>query len=417
MAIIDNSTFQDVLKIVYPKNKIYDMVLAQNVLLGILPKDETFVGESQGITVKSANSQNRSADFSKARAASKAPDYDRFLITTVDNFGFGKISNKTIKASRNDEGALVKAIKEGVDSAVMGLRNDLAQGIFGDKGGSKARFASATGATTATCVVSLTIPSEIVKIKVGMQLIASANSDGSSPRDSGATLEVLAVDYAAKTFTFDDSGAGLNIADLTANDYFFVDGDANAKLSGLADWIPTAAPSAATFFGVDRTSNVTALSGIRTVATQGTHVDALMDGCSDVAQFGGGSIDTIVLNHKDYNKLVKELQSAVQYQPVKATVAGNGETSISYNVLHMHVPGGIAKVIADHYVPQGIARLLSLESWTLHSMGKLVDLYDLDGSAYDRSTTGDFTLVQAYSYSQLSCNAPGHNGVVTLPSL
>lgn len=78
-------------------------------------------------------------------------------------------------------------------------------------------------------------------------------------------------------------------------------------------------------------------------------------------------------------------------------------------------PNGPMKVIPDQNCPAGYAFLLQMDTWKLKSLGEAVRLFDGDGLTMIRDPNGDNLLIRCFSYAQLSCRAPGWNGVVTLP--
>jgi len=79
-------------------------------------------------------------------------------------------------------------------------------------------------------------------------------------------------------------------------------------------------------------------------------------------------------------------------------------------------PNGPMKVIPDQNCPAGSAFLLQIDTWKLKSLGEAVRLFDGDGLTMIRDPNGDNLLIRCFSYAQLSCRAPGWNGVITLPS-
>jgi hypothetical protein len=245
---------------------------------------------------------------------------------------------------------------------------------------------------------------------------------------SSAVGFVKAVNRSAGTVTVSDispTGSAATPTNWsTSFPYLAVQGDVNfasgglgigsglaAKVVGLAAWLPTTAPgSTDSFWGVNRSADVTRLGGVRFDGRSESIEEALIDASSLVAR-EGGSPEMCVTNFSSYAALEKSLGSKVQYVSVK-----HDEADIAFAGITVNAPYGPITVIPDRSCPSQIGYLLSMDSWKLRSLGKVPHIlkYGLEGLEGIRVSNSDALEVRIGYYANLICNAPGWNAVVQL---
>lgn len=101
-------------------------------------------------------------------------------------------------------------------------------------------------------MITLAQVEDISKFEVGQTLQARSGGTARIFATGVSSALVIAVDRDAGTVTVDADNSG-NTDTIVAGDTMNVAGDYNAKVTGLAGWIPSSAPSSSLFFGVDRT--------------------------------------------------------------------------------------------------------------------------------------------------------------------
>lgn len=393
-----------ILKTVYNKQKMEDLIYSKQPLLGMIKKNENFVGDALKIPVIHGNPVNVSADFTTARAGTTTSLSKAFSITTCSLYGHAVIDNKTMQLARSNEGAFVTAMVSEVDGTIRSLTNSLAQQICRAGWGDVGRLSGAVSGTTLT----LSEPEDIVNFEVGDELQFASTQAASALRDSGDSVTVTAVNRAAGTMTVDNLSG---ISGLADGDWIFKKGNrqdsgtpSRLVLAGLGAWIPQTAPDSTSFFGVDRSIDPTRLGGQRVVASGASVEETILDGSRMIAREGGGA-DTCFINPSDYHQLIVSLGSKVQYcnNEVKPRVGFRG-------VLISGQSGDIS-VHADRNVPAGQGWLLQLDTFVLHSVKTLVHNVgqDVDGLVLERGASADTAVVRLGAYAQLSCNAPGFN--------
>lgn len=419
MAYLDITTADSMLKEFYTNDKVQNLIYKDNPFLAMVPKMKEFYGKNLRVPLIYGNPQGRSATFSRAQARSLST-YSRvedFVLTRQKDYSVAVIDNEVLLATQSNAGAFLEAATLEIDGAINALTRSLAVACFRDGSGAIGRSAASA---TATKTITLVTPEDITNFEVGMELVFAADPLTSAIRAVGSSTNgvyVVSINRAAGTLTVN---ANLNDAtdgapNLVANDYIFVRGDRKEnttvtpyKLTGLAGWLPTTAPSASeSFFGVDRSVDATRLGGIRFDGSALPIEEALISGASLVAREGGRP-DHIFVSYGKYSELEKAMGSKVQIVDTKVT------QDISFRGMILNGPKGFMKVIPDQNCEANKAYMLQLDTWKLYSLGEPVRVVDSDGLTMLRQSSSDSFEVRYVSMSQLGCNAPGFNAVVTL---
>jgi hypothetical protein len=400
---VSSTTANAILKEYYTNQRVTQLMYKESPFYAMLTKHKDFFGESYPIPLKVANPQGRSNTFANAQSAKTPSQYRAFALTRAKDYSLASITTEAILASESNAGAFLKLATGEIDGALESLKRSICWALYGDGTGS---LGQVNAALTSGTTVTMKYVDDIVKIEVGQILnIYSAASGGSIRTSDGTTtaLTVLTVDRDAGTFTVDDTFTGSST--VAADDHIFVLGDRGAKLSGLAAWIPSSAPSSTAFFGVDRTVDVTRLAGSRQSATTKPIDEALVDMARRIGR-EGGSPDTVMMGFSKYASLEKTLMNRVEY--VDTEVAG-----IAFRGIKVSGPKGAITVYPDQDCPTIKAYMLKLDSWGFYSLKDPVMLVDLDGNKMLREGSADAFEVRAATYSNLATNEPRSNGVIS----
>lgn len=308
-----------------------------------------------------------------------------------------------------------------MDTSFRNISNDLALDMYSDGSGSRGQISSITSG-----VITLTQPAQVVNFEVTMSLVSYSVS-GSTPTISttGAQGYIIAVDRTAGTITVAATQGGSAATPTnwsTSFPYLAVEGDVNfvssglltancLKVSGLGAWIPTTAPGGSdSFWGVNRSADVTRLGGVRFDGTNETIEEALIDASSLLAR-EGGQADMCFTNFASWAALEKSLGSKVQYVDVK-----HEEADIAFAGIRIHSPYGPITVIPDRNCPALTAYLLQMDTVKVRSLGKMPHIltYGLEGLEGLRVGTADALEIRIGYYGNITFNAPGWNCVVQL---
>lgn len=419
MAALDQTSFEPLLKVLYPSDVIKNMAYLNQPFYALVPKDETFEGESRKEPVIFADSQNRSATAATAFTASSSLQSKAFIITRVANYASASISNETILASRSDAGAFTRAIKLATDSAINSVARSLGVQLYRGGTGTVARIDASATINSSTVAVQLSQPADAMNLSVGMS-IAFSGTDGGAARSG--TAFIVKIDPIAGTFlasaTFGGAPAALSslVSGVSVSDYIYANaGDINLTVSGLNAWLPGTSVSAAdSFFSVNRSADKARLAGIQYDGSALSIEEALQKAASLVATIGGMP-SHVFMNFADYYNLTIALSSKQVLAQMTREEVSEPKASVGFNALQLIGPHGPLKIIPDVNCPKGYAYVLQLDTWKLSSLGEAVRLFDTDGRTLLRDS-GDSVSLRVFSYAQLSCRAPGYNAVVTLPS-
>lgn len=392
------------LKELYDGQVVENLVYSDNPFLAMIPKKTDFGGKYKPIPIITGVSQGRSATFSNAQGNQSPVQIQSFLLTRAADYSIATIDNQTMLASRTDKMSFLEGAKLVVDGAFRSITNSLASALFRSGTGSIGQVGSIS-----TGVITLSNAADVVQFEVNQVLQANA-TDGGTPR--AALGYVIAVNRSAGTVTVASSGLGGSAATPSgwaAADYLLVQGDVNAKVKGLAAWLPTSAPTAGdNFFGVDRSQDVTRLAGIRYDGSAQSIEESLIDSSSLLAR-EGGKPDVCITNFASYAALEKSLGSKVQYVDMK------GPADIAFRGIMINGANSMIKVFPDRNCQPQKAYLLQMNTWTLNSLGDAPQILRYgDGLEMLRVSNADAGEVRIGYYAMPSCNAPGYNANVTL---
>jgi hypothetical protein len=400
------SDLASLLKQMYPYG-LESILYEDCVLAGLLNKKNDFVGEAINIPVKYGPGHKVSADFAEAQTNTATSRREKFLLTTsFPLYGIVQISRQAIKRCR-DAGAIKSVVQDESDSVLYGMRMQLASMLYGN--GTAAIGTIASGGTTAS--LTLTNADDVVNFEVGMRIQGST----AGVLTANSTQTITDINRITGVLTLDAGDAGLANGDTIS-----VQGNAATGVaSGLGSWVPSADPSATTFRGVDRTSDVVRLSGVRLTATalgDATIGRALTRLANTVGKFGGKP-DTVMLGSRAFLQFVNELEDKSMIQK-QAKNSDGTEAKVGYRGIEVVCGKHRVTVFEDHYCPSTVAWCLTLNTWDVHAVpGGWPGLIDMDGNSNLRMPTSDAFEWRYVADWDLSCCAPGHNGRMDLSAI
>jgi hypothetical protein len=407
---ISNPTFA--LKTLWPQRRVVNTVYKDHAFLAMIPKSEQFYGENMVIAVRYADTQGRSAGFGVAQAAAGAHAGVRFYLTRAADYQVVNLTTEAILATKNDRGALIRNLDTEMGSGMNNIGKSLATALFRGRSGNIGRIGAVAAGPPAT--VTLLNINDVTSFEVGMILVSSATPTGAN-RATPATATITKVNRDTGVLTFaDGTFAGTNWA---ANDYISASGDnANAsgsgnKVLGLADWIPTTAPTTGdSFLTVDRSVDATRLGGLRMDVSGLNPEEGLITVLSRLGREGGRP-DHALTNHLDFRNIEFQLGSKVVYKQMAV-----GEIGFTGIEVISGTGRGTCTLLADQDAPAGLLYALQMDTWKLHSLEECPMVLDLDGNKLSRVYNADQWEARIVYFANTACDAPGFNGVATMPS-
>jgi hypothetical protein len=198
-------------------------------------------------------------------------------------------------------------------------------------------------------------------------------------------------------------------AGWVANDFLLVQGDSNAKASGLSAWLPATAPGATdNFYGVNRSVD-SRLYGLAYNGAQQPVEEAIIDAALLVRREKGRPRHFIT-NYGSEAALLKAMGARREYVDWKSE---DGE--IGFRGVVIQGPSGPIECFSDRNCQAATGWLLQMPTWKLLSLGAVPKIFRYgDGLEMLRLANADASEVRVGDYANMSCNAPGWNSQVSL---
>lgn len=400
-----------------------DLVYKKNPLLALIPKDESpsgMAGKYLPVPLIFGTPQGRSASFSQAQSGQTAPQLASFFVYRVSNYQLVTITNELLEATKDNAAAFVDEAKLNIDTGFRNISNDLALDLYQDGSGLRGQISSIS-----TGVITLVDANSVVNFEIGMELVSySISGNTYTQSTSAASGFVIAINRYAGTVTVSATQGGSAATPTNWSTSFpnlGVKGDVAfgtlsartsfQKVSGLAAWLPTTAPSPGeSFWGVDRSVDSRMYGTIAQNTSTETIEEALIDAAALVAR-EGGQPDMCFMSFSSYAALEKSLGSKVQYVDVK-----HEEADIAFAGIRIHAPYGPITIIPDRNCPSRLAYLLQMDTLKFRSLGKAPHIltYGNEGLEGLRVGSADALEIRIGYYGNLTCNAPCWNAVVPL---
>lgn len=416
MATPETSTTYDALiREMWPQNDIYDEILQPGGLLALLPKDTTFTEKIRHIVVGYGANQGQGASYTGAKAAQGVEVEAEFQVTDRSYYTFFSIDRKLKKRAKlgGKKALIVDAIERKSRNALLQWRVDMSRFLYGTGVGDIGRISSV--ATT-----TVTLATAMHHRNFDKNLIVDISSDNTGVAglrsSTGTPLTVSRVVRSGTTSQVVFTGnVSASFPAAAANDYLYKSSNYNSVLIGLGKQLPSADPTAGdSLYSLDRSADPQRLAGVRTDASGLSPREQALLVAKDVNDANGGLVapDTYVIGSDAYYNLQLELQSAGAMLMTKVPAANIGSMSfgIEYDAVQFMGPKGKIKVICDTECPADVGYLLALETWTLASMGPLVD-WDRKGHPSEDSDDEEW---MAAGDTALYCEAPVCNGRAAL---
>lgn len=410
MASTSLTTFDALLKTLYPQEKIYNMAYDSNPFFAMVPKNEKFTGANKAVPIHYGNTNKHSQTFTTAQGGSGTSQTDKFIVTRERIYAIADLDRETLLASKDDKGAFMDHFKFEVDDTIHAATRQAAIHLYGSGSGSVGQISA--GSTVGSDTITLASIGDITNFEVGENIVLSATDGGGSLRNTGDTATITEIDRDAGTLTF-AGNLTAEIAAAAASDYIFKEGYWSATGSvfkGLAGWLPATAPTATAFFGVDRSVDTTRLGGVRydASATGEPVEESLLKLASRIGREGGRP-DYCFVSFSSWEDLANSLQTSQRF-------TGNtvkSEAGVAFSSITIIGPTGPIEVIPDVNCPDNRAYMLTMRTWEFCSLKPAPHIFDEDGEMIRKGTTDSYEI-RVGLYANLLCRAPGKNGVVSL---
>lgn len=398
------SDVADILKEQYPEGLDESLVMKHHKLLPMLKRRKDFHGRHLHIPIQYGKPQGRSHTFADSQTYQYDSDYEGFDVTRVNDYGIGRISGETVDAaSGGDSARFIDHLKNEIDGALSSLGDNLAKEAYRGTGGARGVVGSIS-----TTTLTLADIEDVVFFEVGMEIQGDTVDGGGTVHTGSATITAINRDTGVLTT---DSNWTSQISSLAADDYLFQYGDYDGAAAGVAAWVPSTAPSATAFFGVDRSVDTERLGGIRFAGTSYTMEEVFIRAEARAAR-SGAKITHFFANPQDVADLKVTLEGKRRYVDV-----GTQYADINFKGVKVcDGQAGEIPLISDPDCPVNTCYGLDMDTWGWATMSDAPRVISADGLQFERLAASDAYEVRVVARHNFYCKAPGKNMYISLPT-
>lgn len=394
----------NVLKKIWPQSEIQNLMYDDAPLHAFVTKDTSWTGYTREIVLQYANGGGHSPDFTVAKRNKSTNQFGKMSVELADLYGLWSVEHKAMLATRNDKGAVVKALESATKGALKKIKRDVCWMLYGNGGGAIGRVSTSTSTGSTTLVFR--DAKSLRNIEINDYLVfASDDGRANAGVRAGDPVKVTAKDYSAASVTVDQA-LSTAVSGITTSDYVFLEGFYGAATEGLESYVPETNPGVSdaptSIWGMTRTTDVWRLGGIR-VGGKGLLVQEAVKKALKIGRDQGASPDLCMMSTDDFYSLEMSLGTSVQR--VQRKVAEVGFEGIKF------ISGGSKpmEVYMDPDCPTNIVWLLQSDSWTYSSMGEYPDFLGMNGEKFIQEEASPTFEGRVGGYAQLYCDAPGYN--------
>lgn len=343
-----------------------------------------------------------------------------------DYTGSVVISDKDIDAGGDvPDGSYLKPFGLETDGLIEECGEVFDSYIFAEPGKALGQYTGASMAAGVLTLVGDAAEAQIMNFNIGaafQSADASAGTPGSATLlGSGSVGYVIGVNYDTLQVTFSTTPGGVagtptSWDTATPTNYLFRNTDFQGTGGGytpkfiidsFSDWIPSSAPGATPFKGIDRSVN-SALGGARLTSTQASglsteeRIKKLVTKLNST--FGGSGEKLVVLESVQWQKLASILEKRGQ-RPLDGKTANMG-----YQYLSLQTGRGMAKVVSSPKCRPDTFWALEIDKWTLRTLSGFPKVMKGDGFTMLRKATADIYEFRIAAYAHLSTPYPSRHG-------
>jgi len=405
---LDMAAAASILKERYVYGRVLELGWRKRPLFAILKKDFGAGGEDEKIPVDVASVQASAADFATGQglAASKATQFGDFKVTCVESYSFARVKGKAIAATRNNQGAFLKAMGKEIDSGFSTILDDTERALLRDGTGI---IGVGDGAyTVASTTLTLAHPTQAHCFQLGMEVGATPDA-ATNPRAGSATVTGM---NRTTGELETDSNWSAQITGLNNSDYLIRHGDYLAandvlKISGLEAWCPKTAPTAGdSHFGQDRSLDVQRLAGIRYDA-KGLNIDEALVNMQSEGSANGANPRVCFLHNYNLRNLVNLLGAKKEYGFLPVQGPDGPMADIGFETIRVYGDTGPIDVLGHPLVPYDVAWMFDPDELVLLAMGEFPSIIDDDGMQMLRVYNDNSVEARIGGYPQMATNNPG----------
>ena len=310
-------------------------------------------------------------------------NYEQFVTTLKNLYGTIEISDKAVRASENNVGAVVNLLNAEMDGLIRSSAFNFGRMLFGDGSGVLCKVVSVSGNTVTADGVKNLIEGMVVDVLAA----------GGAPISGAKGRRVVAVDRAAKTFTL----SGDALTGVAKDNLVCVQGSYNLELTGLGAIFK----DTGSLYGLDRATHKWMIPYMQ--SSVGTLSETVMQKAIDwLEERAGSRVDFIVCSW-GVKRALQNLLSENRRSTDVEVLAG-GYKAMTYN--------GIP-VVADRFCPDGTMYLLNTSDFCLHQLCDWKWLEGDDGKVLKQIAGKPLYTATLVKYADLVCARPCGQAMLT----
>lgn len=364
-------------KSLWPQKAMYEQLLEDSPLLGLMRKDTNFGEKIRYIAVGYGAPQGLSSTFVDAKAYKTASKGKEFQVQTRSYYGTFSIDGKLWRTYKHtgNRALIVEPLKRESMNLMQEARNNLGKYLHGDGVGVLGRLTA--GSDPTSTAVTLRSASSLRNFSVGMPVqLESTGATGGTVRSGYAVITAIGTE-ASPTLTVATSW-DTHIPAAAASDYVYRAGTYDlAPIQGLEAWNPAHSGSPSAFLNVTRTDDAERLAGLELTATTMGPYQRVFRAARKVAE-RGFKPNVYFMSTRNWEHLANEQLSAgrLNYAKVPAAPVGKVKLGITYDAIEIMGPRGPIRVYADHWMDDDVERCGQLDTLCLGSLGDLLNWQD-----------------------------------------
>ncbi len=315
--------------------------------------------------------------------------YEQFKLELKNLYGVIELSDKVIRASSNNAGAMVNLLNAEMEGLLKASSANFGRMLYGNGSGILAKVTENSSNSTTFKV------DDVSKFNIGMT-VSLYNSSGSC-YNNFSSRRVIGIDRTNSKIIID----GTSTMTIGATSFFCVQGSYNNELTGLG-----AIFDSDTLYGISKTNNdfMNPLENDLKVDGANQDIDdiAIQTNIDILEDRWGSSVDFIVCSSgvkRNYFKYLNQFK-----QNVDAMNLEGGYKAISFNGIPL---------VSDRFCPSNTMYLLNTKDFALHQLCDWQWMESENGSIL-RQVPGypAFTAVLV-KYADLLCSRPCGQGRIT----
>ncbi len=310
--------------------------------------------------------------------------YEQFVAPLKNLYGVIQISDKAVRASENNAGAMVNLLNAEMESLIKASKFNFGRMLFGDGSG---KLCMITRAQNGVLFVD-----NAYNLVEGM--VVDIISYSGTIIKAGLRISTVNVRDGAVLFNYND----FNTSELTEGAYITVQNSKNNEITGLGALFDQEVMS---LYGVNKMNNIW-LSPY-TKESVGEISELIIQTALDDIEQKSGSTPDIILCSMGVRRALQKLFSTNRRVIDTVELAG-GYKAMSYN--------GIP-IVADRFCPIGTMYMLNTKDFCLHQLCDWQWLSGEDGRILQQVPGKPIYTATLVKYAELVCSHPGAQGMLS----